>query len=224
MEKSYQLNLNTEFIKNEVVNKGYLFLDLEWQFEELLQECLSLNLLEGDHVEYPLNTKIPNQIVKQRHLRSYHLIDDPQIPKASEFCKYLSYIFKIDSWLLNEIGYQVYRDERDWISPHRDRKTDQLLSLTITLSGSAEIKIYQSSVEPPDYQQLNLIDQHLTRPGTLMFLRAAGFGERIIHEVCSPIISPRKILNLRMRKDILKKPDEWLKYFKRGESCGSENF
>lgn len=183
--------------------------------EELHKECLSLNLEEGDHVNYPINTKAPNQIVKQFHIRSYHALDDEQVPIASMLCHTYSDGFSVSglkNWLPNEIGYQVYRDEKDWISPHRDRLSDQLLSLTLTLSGSAWVKIYESEVDPPDYNQLKQIDQHLTIPGTIMFLSASGLGKRVIHEVCPPLNGePRAILNLRMRSTILKPPKEWMK-------------
>ncbi len=202
---------------NIIQDKGYHFDKFSSSnvVEALRKECLSLNLEEGDHVNYPINKKTPNQTVQQLHVRSYHEIDSPKVPIASMLCYVLSdgfSVYGLKDWLPNEIGYQVYRDEKDWISPHRDRGSDQLLSVTLTLSGSAWVKIYESEVEPPDYNRLIQTDEYLTTAGTIMFLSASGLGKRVIHEVCPPLNNePRAILNLRMRPTILKSPKEWIK-------------
>jgi hypothetical protein len=96
------------------------------------------------------------------------------------------------------------------ISPHRDRVSDQVLSATFTLFGSAHVRVHAPETNPPRYDRLREIDAFLTEPGTAMFLRAPGFGNgvQIIHEVDPPLIAPRGILNLRKRETILKPPSE----------------
>jgi hypothetical protein len=222
-EKKLERIFNSNFDLFEVLKttkqKGYCFVSDALNIdlcEKLKQEALSLDLEFGDHRNFPINSQKQNQ-VRQTHNRSYHFLEDEKTPIANQLCFDLAFlILKFDSelknWLLNEIGYQQYFQERnDWISPHRDRKSDELLSLTITMFGSAWVKIYEPQTNPINYQYLSLIDEFLTSSGTLMFLRAPGFGsgQQIIHEVCSPITEERLILNLRQRKTVLPGP----KYF-----------
>ena len=117
---------------------------------------------------------------------------------------------ELQEWLPTEIGYQRYRNTNDWISPHRDRKSDHLFSVTFTLTGSAWIHIHQPKTDPVDYRYLEKVDSFLSEPGTIFFLRAPGFGssEQIMHEVMPPIDAPRHILNLRMRSTLLAAPKD----------------
>lgn len=185
----------------------------------LVKEINKLSLEYGDHVKYPIN-KQTTYAVTQSHERHYCHLNDSLTPVANGICYNLSTLVQaykkefpeLGTWLLNEIGYQRYRDERDYISPHRDRWSDHLLSVTFTIFGSAKIKIYESLVTPPDYSKLKQIDEYLTISGTVMFLRAPGFGngEQIIHEVLPPLNNEeRLILNLRMRKNVLPSPKEF---------------
>jgi hypothetical protein len=82
--------------------------------------------------------------------------------------------------------------------------------VTYTITGSAMIKIYKPLTDPVDYAFIEQIDEFQTIPGTVMFLRAPGFGNggQVIHEVLSPDIYPRYILNLRTRDILLKAPSE----------------
>ncbi len=183
----------------------------------LAEEIRRQRLEVGDHVNYPINKGAANE-VRQMHERAYHPLDHADVPVGTELCRALSALTQpmlhaypeLEPWLLNEIGYQQYRDDRDWISPHRDRATDRLLSVTFTMFGSAWIRLYAPETDPPDYRHLRQTDQFLTGPGTVLFLRAPGFGsgQQIIHEVMPPVVAPRGILNLRMRPTILKPPSE----------------
>jgi hypothetical protein len=181
------------------------------------REIDRLKLEFGDHVAHPIN-KGTSQEVQQWHERVYRPIDHPDVPIGTQICyavserlaQYSIEFPELVGWLPTEIGYQRYRDAHDWISPHRDRRSDQLLSLTYTIKGSAWMRIYESEVDPPDYTRLKHVDEFLTQPGTAMFLRAPGFGsgKQVIHEVMPPLEGSRLILNLRMRPTILKSPTE----------------
>ncbi len=199
-------------------DRGYLFvpgaLDAT-ACARLEGEIARLALVFGDHVAHPINPGTPQE-VRQWHERAYYPIDHPEVPVGTSLChglaKHVASCLpafpELAGWLPTEIGYQRYRAPNDWISPHRDRRSDQLLSVTYTVKGSAWVKVYVSEVEPPDYRRLTQIDEHLTLPGTAMFLRAPGFGSgvQVIHEVLPPLQGERLILNLRMRKSILPAP------------------
>lgn len=207
-----------------IKNNGYLFVNdffTERTLELFQYEINSLPLEAGDHVNYPINKGQTNE-VKQFHHRYYCNTGEDQVPVATNICNRLSDLVKpfkssfrdstgrpISNWLMSEVGYQRYYAPNDWISPHKDRKSDLFLSVTITISGSAWINIYDSEVDPPDYKKLIKIDSHLTLPGTVLFLRAPGFGsgKQVIHEVMPPITKTRDIVNLRMRPTILKDPN-----------------
>lgn len=184
--------------------------------QEMKDETQQLELLEGDHVNHPINIGTKRE-VKQLHVRAYHPIGDETVPVATKVSKLLSQEFNwyegLKNWQPTEAGYQLYRNPKDWISPHRDRRNDQSLSVTITIEGSAIVNIYHPIDDPDDYNRLILKDSFLTSAGTVMFLRAPGLGsgEQIIHEVCPPLHGSRLILNLRMRPNILKSPKEMLK-------------
>lgn len=207
--------LNWETILATVETQGYLFVADFFNSTicaELEQEANSLKLEFADHEVAPLNAGTARE-VRQRHERAYRPLDHIDVPIGSKLCYSLAMqVAKfpvLASWLPTEIGYQRYRNDKDWISPHRDRKSDRLLSITCTLKGSAWMKVYKSEVDPPDYKKLIQIDEFLTQPGTAMFLRAPGFGsgQQVIHEVMPPLNGERLILNLRMRSTILKDPE-----------------
>lgn len=201
-----------KFILSKVIEQGYYFSN-EFLNQETLffleKEIDSLPLERGDHINFPINKGKPNE-VKQFHERGYYSLDDIHVPIASKLCYDLSKNFNIENWLPNEIGYQQYT-ENDWISPHRDRKTDKLFSVTITIIGSCIINLYNPKKEYDDYSNLEKFNSIITKPGTIMFLRAPGLGngKQIIHEVMPPTTKKRKILNLRMRDTILKQPKNY---------------
>lgn len=179
----------------------------------LKEELERLPLEFGDHERYPINKGAPNE-VRQRHERCYRPLGHADVPAATALCRALAALAaghrELDGWLPDEIGYQRYRGADDRISPHRDRASDRLFSLTFTIAGSAWVRIHEPETEPPDYARLRLVDSFLTAPGTVMCLRAPGFGggEQVIHEVLPPVAAPREILNLRMRPTVLKPPAE----------------
>jgi len=201
----------------KVRDVGYHFVDgalTEELHTSLLQETESLLFETGNHVDYPINPGAKNE-VRQLHERAYFPLGHAAVPVTNKLCHALAESIAIKDqelagWLPNEIGYQRYRDSRDWISPHRDRRSDRLFSVTFTITGSATMNIYTSTKDPPDYGHLTLVASWLAKPGTAMFLRAPGLGsgEQIIHEVCPPLNGERLILNLRMRPSILKQPGE----------------
>jgi hypothetical protein len=206
---------NLSFIVAHVRARGYYY-EADILTSEvitgLVEESKKLNFELGDHVNHPINKKKKTE-VQQLHERVYTVLDDPQVPFSSQVCHQLSELFapldwQLGSWLPNEIGYQRYRGQKDWISPHRDRQSDQFFSLTFTLLGEGVLNFYTPLTDPTDYRKLRQVDSFLTRPGTVMFLRAPGFGdgEQIIHEVSPPLKGERLILNLRMRASILPDP------------------
>lgn len=184
--------------------------------QAMKREAFNLELVEGDHVNYPINAGTKRQ-VKQLHVRAYHAIDDGTVPVAAQVSEMLAREFNwhesLKDWIPTEAGYQLYRDQNDWISPHRDRRNDQLLSVTITIEGSAVVNIYDYLDDPDDYSRLILRDSFSTSTGTVMLLRAPGLGnsQQIIHEVMGPEQGSRLILNLRTRPNVLKHPKEWRK-------------
>jgi len=218
------LNANWQTILTIVESQGYLFIADFFDptiCSQLEQEANSLNLEFADHVSNPINLGTVQE-VHQSHERSYHFLDSVEVPICSKLCYTLAQQVAdcngtfpaLTDWIPTEIGYQRYHRPKDWISPHRDRKSDRLLSVTLTITGSAWMRIYKSEVDPPDYSKLIQIDEFLTKPGTAMFLRAPGFGsgQQIIHEVMPPLSSERLIVNLRMRSTILKAPKERATY------------
>lgn len=201
-------------IVSAVKEKGFLFLENYFSPEyclHLKNEVAGLDLEFGDHLNHPIWPGSKRE-VRQLHSRAYLPIDHPDVPVATKLCYDLAQIAKsipeLEGWLLSEIGYQLYRQDLDFISPHRDRRNDRLLSLTITISGQAWVKCYEPIDDPDDYRNLRQIDQFLTKPGAAMFLRAPGLGNgnQVIHEVMPPENGDRLILNLRMRPNILPQP------------------
>ncbi len=197
---------------------GYVFISSainQYYLSLLEKEINSLDLEEGDHINYPINAN-SKRSVKQFHIRSYMPIGHDDCSAATLVTNLLTDNVKehintypsLSNWKPTEAGYQCYRDSKDWISPHRDRRNDQLLSATITISGSANVRIFEPLGDPDDYSNLKQTDEFLTKTGTIMFLRAPGFGngEQSIHEVMPPINGKRLILNLRMRPNILRAP------------------
>ncbi len=183
----------------------------------LEHEVTGLRLEEGDHITNPINAGTARE-VRQLHERVYLPIGHEAVPFATLVTRSLAIRIKalryrhteLKTWMATEAGYQLYRDTDDWISPHRDRRNDQLLAATITISGSALVRIHEPMNDPDDYNNLRQVDEFRTHAGSMMFLRAAGLGEgeQTIHEVLPPETGSRLILNLRMRPDILKSPRE----------------
>ncbi len=213
-------NVDLRQILHTTRERGYVFIN-EGIMEDIriamMEEVKRLTMETGDHLNHPINKGTPQE-VRQQHARAYYPLDHVEVPFGTRVCKALHAHIQpfstehpeLKDWIPNKIGYQLYRDSRDWISPHRDRKSDHLCSVTFTIRGSAWVKIYAPTTDPPDYSQLTCIDECLTTPGTVMFLRAPGFGigTQIIHEVMPPVRESRLILNLRMRSTILKSPKE----------------
>ena len=202
-----------------VEREGFYFargaLSQEWLLR-LRAEMDGLDLQVGDHVRHPINPGSVRE-VRQLHARSYHGLDHVLVPEASALCWALAdsigtYLVDrgIHEWLPNEIGYQYYRGSTDWISPHRDRRTDRILSVTVTIEGYAWMKMYEPSTDPVNYAKLREVHRVMTGPGTVMFLRAPGFGsgKQVIHDVMPPIKGSRRIVNLRMRAKVLPSPRE----------------
>lgn len=173
--------------------------------------------LEGsNHVDNPINAGTARE-VRQLHERSYLPVGHEDIPIATHVAialvaemghiahKYAS----LADWFPNEAGYQRYRSTDDHISPHRDRKTDEIMGAAITINGSALVKIHEPVENPNNYRNLRQVDEFRTSPGSIMLLRAPGLGngEQVIHEVLPPERGSRLILNLRMRPDVLKQPN-----------------
>lgn len=194
----------------QAISPECLFL-LEREVEKLTFEV-------GDHVLYPI-WKGTEREVRQVHARSYHMIVDGAVPVAADVALALSRAVTshldvypaLTGWVSTEAGYQLYRGPTDFISPHRDRRNDRLLSATITIRGSAWVQVLEPVGDPNDYTNLTVVDQFLTEAGTLMLLRAPGLGTggQVIHEVLSPINGDRVILNLRSRDALLKPPSSY---------------
>lgn len=153
--------------------------------------------------------------VHQRHIRQYRALGEAEIPEASSACHALAEAVSpfaeglgLRGWLLNEIGYQRYQPYTDFISPHSDRWSDRLLSVTISLSSYAWMNLYDPLTDPVDYTHLRRFKSVLLGPGSVMLLRAPGFGsgEQVIHGVMPPFAGVRDILNLRMRPTVLPQP------------------
>lgn len=177
----------------------------------LLAEALRLELKLGDHVSRPIWPGTPRE-VRQLHERAYLPAGHPSVPAATGACAALRDaavdVPALRGWSPTEVGYQRYRGPTDFISPHRDRRSDRLLSVTFTLLGSAAVRVLEPTAHPDDYTRLHAIDEVVARPATAMFLRAPGLGsgEQVVHAVDPPIGGPRVILNLRTRPDVLRDP------------------
>ena len=185
--------------------------------QALKDEVANLDLEEGNHIKKPINAGTSRE-VRQLHARAYTNIEDPKVVIASTLsdalaqcayrCAWLGNFRELLKWAPTEAGYQLYRTSSDHISPHRDRRNDQLLGATLTIDGSAEVAIHRTCGDPDDYTQLEEVERITTQPGDLMLLRAPGLadGEQAIHSVDPPKQGSRLILNLRMRPDVLKQP------------------
>ncbi len=203
----------------QAASRGYDFADNVLTAEAcdaLLEEVDGLPMETGDHISRPINLDKPNQ-VQQMHERAYVEYGSEQTPVgnfvADAIAKAvqqegLMQFSQLRDWHPTELGYQRYRSGADHISPHRDRASDKLLAVTLTMAGSALIKIFKPLGEPNDYVHLEQIDEYRTNRGSIMLLRAPGFanGEQVIHQVLPPYQGIRTILNLRMRNGILKTP------------------
>lgn len=207
--------------------RGYAFCTnviLPGAREAMEEEVSKLAMELGDHVKEPINEEKTIKVT-QLHERAYRAIHDWEVPVATKvstalvrrICQIVSRLsdpnnplHSLDNWAPSEAGYQRYRSASDHISPHRDRRSDQLLGATITVNGRALVRIHDPTDDPDDYSCTKVIDRFETSPGSIMFLRAPGLssGEQVIHEVISPQQGSRLILNLRMRPDVLKNLQE----------------
>lgn len=191
--------------------------------EAIEEEASRLRFEAGDYVTKPIH-EYKTTRVTQAHERAYFVVGDRQIPVATAVSRALVYqvsrilsmapiddpLWGLTDWAPTEAGYQRYRNTDDHISPHRDRRTDQLLGATATVNGSALVRIHRTLGDPNDYTNTAVIDEFQAEKGGLMLLRAPGFGsgEQEIHEVLPPTEGERLILNLRMRPDVLKAPNK----------------
>lgn len=189
--------------------------------EAMILETKRLCFQRGVYLARPIQEH-ENVTVTQIHERAYFEVGNPYIPIASWASHALAHhvrtfgpgrwwgLGSLENWEPTEAGYQRYNWPDGHISPHRDRRSDQLLGATLTLEGSAVVKIHEPIDDPDDYTNLTLVDEFETKPGGLMLLRAPGFGDgkQIIHEVLPPKKGRRLVLNLRMRPDVLKAPGE----------------
>lgn len=180
--------------------------------------CVALEA-EAAQLEFTANTEAVNPDTKrqvtQSHERAYLSVGDPAIPMATLAARALAGRVQalkteypeLAGWHPTEAGYQCYTGPNDGISPHRDRASDQLLAVTLTVKGTSGVNIYESAGAADDYSSLRQIDKFRTNRGSLMMLRASGLGngERVIHEALPPErrSGSRLVLNLRMRDDIL---------------------
>lgn len=202
----------------ETAEKGYFFAHPALSKSTLYllnSELERLPLEVGDHISRPINAGKPNE-VQQQHVRGYYEFGVAETPAANLVIHGLKKAVgrlanpfpELAGWCPTEIGYQKYRHSDDYISPHRDRASDRLLSITFTLFGSAAVKIFEPTAEPDDYSQLKQTDEFETLPGSIMLLRAPGLGsgEQTIHQVMPPKYGSRNIINLRMRPTLLEQP------------------
>ncbi len=174
-------------------------------------EVASLPMEFGDHVKAPINQGKPFQ-VQQSHERYYDELSSGNVPVAKFVAEALhsralnltNEYPELADWSLNEAGYQNYRNNSDMIGVHRDRRNDQLLAVTITITGSAQVLIHEPLGDPDDYRQTRITDQFRTTAGSVMMLRATGLasGEQTLHQVMPPEHGNRLILNLRMRPPV----------------------
>jgi hypothetical protein len=190
------------------IDQGYCFWDdaiPEAVLAMLRKERETLDLVVGDHVTHPIAKGTMHE-VRQLHARSYH--DLREVPAAHAVARMLSEAVGLPDWCPTEAGYQLYRGPSDFISPHRDRRSDRLLSATITISGSAVVRILEPLADPDDYRNVRVVEAWVTKPGTLLLLRAPGLGngQQVLHEVLPPDEGERFILNLRTRDTVLPPP------------------
>jgi hypothetical protein len=182
----------------------------------LSTETLESLEAEASVLEFELDDQIfragaPNQ-VEQNLEKSYVSVLDQRVPTAKivaqglvEQAKRVSKRYRmLAEWMPNEAGYQLYKDTTRRLSIHRDSAKDQYLAATITISGSAEVSMYETLDSPIDYRLENVrrIGSYMTEAGTVMFLRASGLenGVQTPHQVMPPKNGePRLTLNLRMR-------------------------
>jgi hypothetical protein len=154
-------------------------------------------------------------LLMDTHDRYYVPVGHESVPVATIVAEALQFRTRalmplhpeLAAWQPTEVGYQRYRVGEGHISPHRDSAGDELLGVTITVNGSAPVRIHdQSPGDPEDYSDLSLADEFYTRAGSAMLLRASGrgCGERTIHEVLPPSHGSRLVLNLRMRPDAVR--------------------
>lgn len=208
-------HIQPEDVIKTVTEKGYCFIDEFLTAEgirSLRDESDDLDFQFQDSVTHPIWKGSRNE-VRQKHSRSYHMISSGNVPAASLLSQECSQLFPINGWLMTEAGYQRYRSDSDFISPHRDRRSDHLMSVTVTLAGSALVRILIPNSDHSDYTDLSVLDQFMTKPGSAMILRAPGLGsgEQVIHEVFPPESGSRLILNLRMRDSVLRQLNEEIK-------------
>lgn len=211
-------NFHIAVAVRQAAERGYYFesgVMTDEVLREFEEEVNSLNMEFGDHVSNPIYAGTKKEI-QQLHDRFYSDIYDPLVPVAhrvavqtAAWANQMTYIDPgILDWLPNEVGYQRYAQGEGHITPHRDRRNDQILAFTITIAGSNVVRIHEPAGDPDDYTNLRQVDEFRTSPGSVMFLRAPGLGsgEQIIHSVLPPENGSRLILNLRMRPDILPPP------------------
>lgn len=209
-----------------VVERGYAFVD------DALTESATL-MLAGELRALPLEQENADGMVvygrgtkhevRQMHSRSYTLVAPTRydLPHAMGWslstelwCVLSSELSRLclhgDRWFLNELGYQRYEPGAGFISAHRDRRSDRILSVTATLSGEADVSILAPGPDDSYIQGVRVLDVHACRAGSLMLLRAPGLGcgKQMLHSVGTPRVAmgPREILNLRMRDDVLPQP------------------
>lgn len=220
MSKEHEIfkdNFDFESAVRETKTNGYYFQSgvLATEAQNALETEINLLPLEvGDHINKPINNGKPNE-VRQQHARAYFEYGDPEAPVANFVINCLAQTVQampafpeLENWQPTEIGYQKYRSNADFIGPHRDRSSDQLLSVTFTISGAATVKIFESLGACNDYTDLLQADEFETSLGGIMLLRAPGLGcgKQSIHQVLPPSTPDRSILNLRMRPTVLEQP------------------
>ena len=168
VQKFLSGNFDLEQAVAQTREKGYIFCSEAinpYFCQVMAAEVGSLDLEEGDHVNYPINAGSSRE-VRQLHERAYYPIGHELVPIATQVTELLVQEIKkshlhpeLQAWHPTEAGYQRYRDTHDWISPHRDRRSDLLLSATITISGSAPVRIYELVADPDDYKNLRQTDE-----------------------------------------------------------------
>lgn len=199
---------------------GYAFVSnglTQQALNSLVTEAAGLTLELGDHIAKPIYEGTKKQIT-QLHERAYLPVGHPDINVATALAAAVVIRARgmrfpcepLKHWHPTEAGYQLYRNPDHHISKHRDRRNDWGLSVTATITGRAVVGIHEPIDDPDDYINTVQIDEFVTEPGTLMLLRANGFGngQQVIHDVSGPLDGPRLILNLRQRADILPSPSE----------------
>lgn len=215
--KFFQDSFNFESAILQTKARGYFFAEdilTDEMRTGLEAEINTLALKVGDHTDKPINAGMPNE-VRQQHERLYTEYGSALTPIANMLISGLAKTVRVmrslpelQQWQPTEIGYQRYRHHNDFIGAHRDRASDRLLSATLTITGSAPVRIFDTLGEYWDYSNLERRDEFTTTPGSLMLLRAPGLGngEQVVHQVLPPNSDSRSILNLRMRPSVLEQP------------------